>query len=137
MNLQDRIDPPVEPTAPSTVNTKTCTNGHTMTGIGFDECPECEEPWLTAPVEKYDVVLTEPLLIVGDVHRNKIIEEFLARDNHNHSVLEGIDALVNNNGKHISIESTYDGWRVYNGADDTGTWYGTLAEALNALINKQ
>ena len=29
------------------MDTKTCTNGHTMTGIGFDDqCPECEAPWI-------------------------------------------------------------------------------------------
>jgi hypothetical protein len=29
------------------MNTKTCENGHTMTGIGFDEgCPECEGKWV-------------------------------------------------------------------------------------------
>lgn len=27
------------------MDTKTCTKGHTMTGIGFDTCPECESPW--------------------------------------------------------------------------------------------
>lgn len=26
-------------------NTHTCTNGHTMEGIGFDTCPECDAPW--------------------------------------------------------------------------------------------
>lgn len=31
------------------MTTKTCTNGHTMTGIGFDECPECEAPWIATP----------------------------------------------------------------------------------------
>ena len=30
---------------PSSLDTKTCIRGHTMTGIGFDECPECESPW--------------------------------------------------------------------------------------------
>lgn len=31
--------------------TRTCTTGHTMTGIGFDDgCPECEAPWSTPPV---------------------------------------------------------------------------------------
>ena len=67
------------------------------------------------------------------------IESFIeiAIKNREREIAEGVDSLVNNNGKHISIESTYDGWRVYNGADDTGTWYKTFAEALNALINKQ
>ena|SRR3990167_4008834 len=27
------------------MDTKTCIKGHTMTGIGFDECPEGESPW--------------------------------------------------------------------------------------------
>lgn len=31
-------------------NIKTCKNGHTMTGIGFDECPECEERWIESDI---------------------------------------------------------------------------------------
>ena len=28
-------------------DTKTCINGHKLTGVGFDDfCPECEEPWI-------------------------------------------------------------------------------------------
>lgn len=30
-------------------DTRTCKNGHTMTGIGDDCCPECEAPWVTPP----------------------------------------------------------------------------------------
>lgn len=30
--------------------TRSCLNGHTGTGIGFEEgCPECEAPWVTPP----------------------------------------------------------------------------------------
>lgn len=31
------------------MTTKTYTNGHIMTGIGFSECPECEAPWTATP----------------------------------------------------------------------------------------
>ena len=75
----------------------------------------------------------------GVFYFKRDVEKYIAQTikNREREIAEEIDSLVNNNGKHISLESTYDGWRVYNGVDDTGTWYRTFAEARDALINKQ
>lgn len=54
------------------MTTKTCTNGHVMTGIGFDECPECEAPWIATPtveeiVEEFEqnLVCYSPKIVSG------------------------------------------------------------------------
>lgn len=41
------------------MTTKNCTNGHTMTGIGFDECPECEAPWKIHTDDRIEEIIEE------------------------------------------------------------------------------
>ena len=58
--LDCKICPCHQPKQDKVEDTKTCTNGHKMTGIGFDECPECEVSLLN----EFDCV--EPLGFVLD-----------------------------------------------------------------------
>lgn len=62
------------------MTTKTCTNGHIMTGIGFGECPECEAPWIATPTVEDIVSLYKqnfsPLVDVTGFYDEHTKEEY-------------------------------------------------------------
>lgn len=61
------------------MTTKTCTNGHVMTGIGFDECPECEAPWMTTPTVE-EIVRTLAMALTHSEQGHYDKNEALVRD---------------------------------------------------------